>query len=353
MLGAGGAGPRASTAYDRAVTDGPRPAKRPITIYEVAKRAGVSPSTVSRVFSGVKVSSHLVPPVRQAAEELGFTPNRAARALRTRTSEVVGLIVADIENPFFTALSVGAEDALQSAGYSVLLGNTAELPDKERSYLDVALSQRLAGVIITPATDHTDVSDLLAHGVPLVTVDRALPGAPVDSVVVDNTDGGRRATQTLIQRGFQRIACIVGPSSTQTADDRARGWLDAMRTHDPRFDASDLLVHGSPKLSGGREAFARLMNLPEPPDAVFIGHNLMAIGALDEMMPTGRTPETFGVAVFGDLPFSGLVPHGLHLITLPARELGSTAARLLLERIGGDTQPPRQVVIPSPDPVRL
>jgi LacI family transcriptional regulator len=324
-----------------------------VTIYEVAKRAGVSPSTVSRVFSGVKVSSHLVPPVRKAAEELGFTPNRAARALRTRTSEVVGLIVADIENPFFTALSVGVEDSLQAAGYSVLLGNTAEREDKERSYLDVALSQRLAGVIITPATDHTDISDLLDHGVPVVTVDRALPGQPVDSVIADNVDGARRATETLIQRGVRRIGCIVGPSSTQTADDRARGWLEAMRTNDPRFAPADLIVHSSPKVSGGREALARLLNLPEPPDSVFIGHNLMAIGALDEMLPTGRTPETFGVAVFGDLPFTGLVPHGLHLVTLPARDLGTVAARLMLDRIRGDAQEPRQVVIPPPEPVRL
>lgn len=327
--------------------------KAPVTIYEVAKRAGVSASTVSRVFNGLKVSPHLIPPVQKAAAELGFTPNRAARALRTRTSEVIGLIVADIENPFFTGLAVGVEDTLQAAGFSVMLGNSGELEDKERAYLDVALSQRLAGVIITPTTDHTDVSTLLQLNRPVVAVDRALADASVDSVLADNFGGGKAATETLIQRGFQRIACIVGPSATQTAEDRARGWRDAVRTHGLTIDPERYLVHAAAKMDGGQQAFTQLMQLADPPDAIFVGHNLMAIGVLEEMIPTGRTPETFGISVYGDLPFVGLVPHGLHLITLPARELGATAARVILDRIGGDTQPPRAIVIPSPAPVIL
>lgn len=324
-----------------------------MTIYEVAAKAGVSASTVSRVFNGVKVSPELIPLVRQAAQELDFTPNQSARSLRTRTSDVIGLIVADIENPFFTSLARGVEDTARAAGYSVMLGNSDEEESKEREYLDVALSQRLAGVIIAPATDHSDVSTLLAQNCPVVAVDRTLADADVDSVIVNNAAGGRAATDVLLQQGFRRIACVVGPSSTQTADDRARGWHDAMTKFDPTFDADAYLMHASNHVPGGREAFGLLLALPEPPDAIFVGHNLMAIGVLEALVETGRTPYEFGVSVFGDLPFVGLVPPGIHLISLPARELGEMAARVLLERIAGDTQPPRTIVLGTPWHPRL
>lgn len=323
-------------------------ANRAVTIYEVAARAGVSASTVSRVFNGVKVSPDLIPLVREAANDLGFRPNRAARALRTRTSDVIGLIVADIENPFFTALARGVEDTAQAAGYSVMLGNSDEEENKERAYLDVALSQRLAGVIVSPATGHTDVNVLLEQNRPVVAVDRSLTHLGVDSVIVDNVAGAREATELLFADGYRRIACVVGPSATQTANERARGWLQSAEAHRAPIDPGLYLVHGSAKLEGGHEAFAQLMSLPEPPDAIFVGHNLMAIGVLEALIERGRTPADFGVSVFGDLPFVGLVPRGIHLITLPARELGKVAAQILLDRIGGDTQPPRTIVIGSP-----
>jgi LacI family transcriptional regulator len=311
-----------------------RDRKHAVTIYEVAAKAGVSASTVSRVFNGVKVSPDLIPLVRAAAKDLDFTPNQGARSLRTRTSDVIGLIVADIENPFFTSLARGVEDT-------------------EREYLDVALSQRLAGVIIAPATDHSDITTLLQQNRPVVAVDRALVDSEVDSVLVNNVAGGRAATEVLLQNGFQRIACVVGPSSTQTADDRARGWYDAMMKHNPRFAAEKYLVHGSNHVPGGSEAFERLLALPEPPDAIFVGHNLMAIGVLESLVESGRTPFDFGVSVFGDLPYVGLVPAGIHLISLPARELGEMAARVLLDRIAGDTQPPRTIVLGTPWHPRL
>ncbi len=330
-----------------------RDRKHAVTIYEVAAKAGVSASTVSRVFNGVKVSPDLIPLVRAAAKDLDFTPNQGARSLRTRTSDVIGLIVADIENPFFTSLARGVEDTARAAGYSVMLGNSDEEESKEREYLDVALSQRLAGVIIAPATDHSDITTLLQQNRPVVAVDRALVDSEVDSVLVNNVAGGRAATEVLLQNGFQRIACVVGPSSTQTADDRARGWYDAMMKHNPRFAAERYLVHGSNHVPGGSEAFERLLALPEPPDAIFVGHNLMAIGVLESLVESGRTPFDFGVSVFGDLPYVGLVPAGIHLISLPARELGEMAARVLLDRIAGDTQPPRTIVLGTPWHPRL
>jgi LacI family transcriptional regulator len=133
------------------------------TIYEVAARAGVSPATVSRVMNGTKVSPELAELVRAAASELDFTPNRTARTLRRQNSEVIALIIPDIENPFFTALARGVEDRAQESGYSVVLCNTDEDTGKEARYIDIALSEHMAGVILAPASDHSDLSSLLAR----------------------------------------------------------------------------------------------------------------------------------------------------------------------------------------------
>ncbi|MGH3587918.1 MAG: LacI family DNA-binding transcriptional regulator, partial [Pseudonocardia sp.] len=181
------------------------------TIYEVATAAGVSPATVSRVFNGSSVSREKTRLVLRAAERLGYSPNRTARALRMQTSTVIALIVADIENPFFTALARGVEDVAQAAGYSVVLCNSDEDAAREAGYLTIAVSEHMAGVILVPAGLDSDVSTLVERGRPVVSVDRALHRFPVDSVVVDNVAGGREASSRLYARGATRVACITGP----------------------------------------------------------------------------------------------------------------------------------------------
>lgn len=199
------------------------------TIYEVAALAGVSPATVSRVFNGITVSPEKSELVRRAATELAFTPNRAARSLRTRSSEVIALVIPDIENPFFTAMARGVEDVAQEAGYSVVLCNTDENPDKEAKYLSIAVSENMAGVILAAANDQVDLTALLTRRRPVVAVDRGPHGFTIDAVLVDNIAGGRAATQALADRGFTRIACITGPRDVETAQQRADGWRDVAR----------------------------------------------------------------------------------------------------------------------------
>ncbi len=313
------------------------------TIYEVAARAGVSPATVSRVMNGTKVSPDLAELVRAAATELDFTPNRTARTLRKQNSEVIALIIPDIENPFFTALARGVEDRAQESGYSVVLCNTDEDAGKEARYIDIALSEHMAGVILAPASDHSDLSALLARRRPVVAVDRGPHGFDVDAVTVDNRAGGMQATAALYEQGFCRVACITGPADVETAQQRTDGWRDVARRHG-QVDES-LLIHADYRVDGGRAAMARLLALPDPPDAVFVANNLMGIGALQELRDAGRTPPAYGLAVFGDLPFSPLAPSGITVIHLPARQLGVTAASLLMERIAGDAQPARTVVL--------
>lgn len=315
------------------------------TIYDVAARAGVSAATVSRVFNGSGVSREKARLVLEAAQEMGYTPNRTARALRTRTSSIIALIVADIENPFFTSLARGVEDVAQQAGYSVVLCNTDEDRYRERGALDVALSERMAGVILVPAGDRSEIAPLLERNVPVVTVDRGLHHQAVDSVVVDNLAGGRHATARLYERGARRVACITGPQEAETAELRSAGWRQEFRRGTPGADPDTFLEHSDYRVDGGRAAMARLLDLPDPPDAVFVANNLMAVGALAELRARGLEPPAFGMAAFGDLPYLPLGPSGVDVVPMPTRRIGSTAATVLLERIRGATHPVRTIVL--------
>jgi LacI family transcriptional regulator len=313
------------------------------TIYDVAERAGVSPATVSRVFNGTSVSEAKILAVRTAAEELNFTPNRAARTLRRQSSEVIGLIIPDIENPYFTEMARGVEDVASAAGYSVVLCNSDAQVAKEATYLQIAISEHMSGVIIAAASEESDLGTIMATGRPVITVDRRTPHE-VDSVVMPNRAAGRAATKDLIRAGYRRIAYIGGPSHIDTAAERAAGWRDAMSAAGRGIEP-DLLRFSSFRVDGGRDEMEQLLALPEPPDAVVAGNNLIGVGAIQVLTEQELTPPRIGVAVIGSLPFTTLSPSAVTVVRLPAREMGVTAATLLLDRIRGDQQPPRTVVL--------
>jgi LacI family transcriptional regulator len=318
------------------------------TIYEVAASAGVSPATVSRVFNGVNVSAEKSKRVREAASALNFTPNRTARSLRRQNSEVIALVIPDIENPFFTSMARGVEDIAHAAGYSVVLCNTDDDHGKEAKYLSIAVSENMAGVILAAASDSSDVGGLIARGRPIVAVDRFPHGFAVDAVTVDNLAGGRAATQALLDQGYTRVACITGPADVETAQRRAAGWREAVAANGDAHSSADpdaYLRYSDYRVDGGRDAMRDLLAMSVPPDAVFVTNNLMSVGALQVLVENGLTPPAVGVAMFGDLPFAALAPTGITVVHLPARQLGVTAATLLLERINGDTRPSRSIVL--------
>lgn len=317
------------------------------TIYEVAALAGVSPATVSRVLNGAPVSQPYVDKVRQAAEALHYKPNRTARTLRRRSAEVIALIIPDVENPFFTALARGVEDRAQAEGYSVVLCNTDNRPDKEAKYLEIALSEHMAGVILAPASARSNLDAVISRKTPVVVVDRSMRHYAVDTVVVDNEAGARRATQTLYDQGFSLVACITGPSDIETAERRAAGWREVFTASSPDAAPSDYLRFANYRVDGGFSAMADLMKLPQPPDAVFVANNLMSVGVLQCLRELNQLPPAVGMAAFGDLPFGLLAPAGVSVVHHPAREIGLVSARLLIERIDGDTQPHRTVVLPT------
>ncbi|OEV04945.1 LacI family DNA-binding transcriptional regulator [Streptomyces oceani] len=317
------------------------------TISDVARAAGVSPATVSRVFNGGRVSAERTERVRRVAAELDFSPNRVARSLRTQRASVIGLVIPDIENPFFTALARGVEDASQRTNLSVVLCNTDEDVEKEARYLEVALAEQMAGVIVAAASRRrSDFSALAERGMPVVAVDRRPRAAMVDAAMVDNQHGSEEATAHLLERGYERVACITGPAGASTSEERLAGYRAAMREAGRPDDWIRAHIrHADFRVEGGHGAMRELLALRTPPDAVFATNNLMAVGALRALREAGVEPPGFGVLSFGDVPWASLVRPPLSTVQLPAYDLGVAAAGLLQERIAGTDKPLQTVVL--------
>ena len=311
------------------------------TINDVARRAGVSTATVSRVLNGKStVGPALVTRVRAAAEELGYHPNGLARNLRRQETAVLALIIADVENPFFTAIARGVEDVAQAQGYSVVLCNSDESAEKELRYIDVALEERVAGVILSPTGATSNVKRLRERGMPVVAVDRPLPAS--DQVLVDTRLAAREATDHLIAAGYRRIGCVTGPAGVRTADDRLAGYRDAIRA----ANRPEVYRHAEYRAAGGRRATVALLAEPEPPDALLIGNSAMVIGVLEAIGQAKLRPgRDIGVFAFDHAAWASLTAPPLTVVAQPAYEIGKQAATLLLARIGDSAAEPNTVTL--------
>jgi LacI family transcriptional regulator len=309
------------------------------TISDVAAKAGVSTATVSRALNGKStVDPELVARVVAAASELGYQPNGPARNLRRQEAAVLALIISDVENPFFTAIARGVEDVAHTVGYSVVLCNADENADKERRYVDVAIQERVAGVIMSPTTTAANVDLLINRGTPLVAVDRPLPDRTADTVLVDTRLAARQATEHLLAQGYRRIGCITGPTGVRTADDRLAGYRDALRA--ARVKSSPRLVRRTEfKAAGAGRAAKELLSQVEPPDALLVANSAMVVGVLAALGERGLRPgRDVGVVAFDDVPWAELVDPPLTVVAQPAYEIGTVAAQLLLARIGDNAR---------------
>lgn len=317
------------------------------TIRQVATTARVSPATVSRVLNGnPDVRPELRARVLEAVGELGYRPNGAARSLRTRAALVLGIIISDITNPFFTAMVRGVEDVAQQAGYSVLLANADEDLAKEARYLEVAVAEQLAGVVLSPASSrHTRLDPLVQRGIPVVTIDRRLRDGPSDGVMINNRAVARQATAHLLEQGCERIAFVAGPSATSTARDRRAGYTAALRAAGREVDPS-LIVSADYRMEGGYEAARALLSSADRPDGLLVSNNLMTVGALDAIRESGlRMPDELAFVGFDEVSWALGRRAGISAVRQPTYDIGHRAARLLLARIRGERHDPRQVVL--------
>ncbi len=319
-------------------------AESAVTIRDVARHAGVSIATVSHVVNDTRhVNASTRQKVQEAIEALGYRPNRIARSLKTNSTRAIGLLVSDIENPFFTSVARGAEDAALDRGYHVILCNTDEDTAREADYLNELAARRVDGLVVASAAAGIgDAKPLTSAGIPTVLIDRGIPGVALPIVKIDNYDGMRLAVTHLSELGHTRIGLIGGQPGAATAEEREAGFRAAVSEHGVALEEA-LIVHGGFRIEGGRHALTKLWSLTEPPTAVVIANNLMAIGALLAVRDAGVTvPDALSVVTFDDMPWTPLLDPPLTVVAQPARAIGASAVSILVDQIEGG---------PSPDPL--
>lgn len=305
-------------------------------VKDVARVAGVSPATVSRVLAGKKVDPDLAARVRSAVISLDYRPNLSARRLRSRHSNTVGLIVADIRNPFFTAVTRAIEDVAYQHGMRVILCNTDENPERERLYLRYMQEEGATGVILAP-TRQTASSG--KHDFPLVLIDRAPPGLRHDCVVLDNEQAAADLVNHLYRQGFSRITGIFGADST-TGKKRHEGYVRAMESLGLKPDAV-FASHGK-----DAEAIRALLSAPERPEALLVSNGLMLMTAVRETQALElKIPQDIALAGFDNDTWTEFVVGGLTLIEQPVEAIGQTAMTMLLERLKSPEAPVRKVTL--------
>lgn len=323
---------------------------RPLTkLHEVAQRADVSVSTVSRVLNDPeKVQAETRVRVERAIEELGYRPSRVARRLRSRRgrAHIVGLIIPDIQNPFYSDIVRGVEDVAYDRDYAVILCNSDESPEREAFYLDVLVSESADGVILPPIQgDEKTTARLTGLPLPVVCLDRRLGRLAVDTVVVDNRQGAFDATAHLIRLGHHRIALLDGPTGHSSFRERRQGYLEALREHGVPVDER-LIASGRPRQEDGRRMAEALLGLDTPPTAVFAASNLLSLGALEAIRARGLdVPRQVAVVGFDDAPWAGLLACPLTTVSQPSYEMGRRAAQLLFDRLDEPARSPALIVL--------
>lgn len=316
-------------------------------IEDVARQAGVSTATVSRVLSGKPyVSDDLRKRVLGAVQSLNYRPSRVARSLRVQRSSIIGLIVSDIQNPFFTAVVRAVEDAAYRQRFSVFLCNSDEDRAKETMYLELMLAEHVAGVILSPTLGENDAyRHLIEAGIPAVAIDRRVHNVDIDSVLVDNVGAAREIVTHLLDCGHRRIGAVVGTPASSTGEERLRGYVEALQSYGLAIEP-DLIRTGMPRIATGREFTAELLSLPEPPTAIFTGNNLLTIGALGAIHERGlRIPDDIALAAYDEMDWMYFVKPALTVVAQPTYELGRTAVELLLQRMENPDRPPQEVVL--------
>ncbi|MBB5371538.1 MULTISPECIES: LacI family DNA-binding transcriptional regulator [unclassified Janthinobacterium] len=314
------------------------------TIKQVAQAAGVSFTTVSHVLNNTRpVSDEARAAVLAAAEQLHYVPSALARSLRSRSTGTIGLIITNNTNPYFSEVARGIEDSCYAAGYSVILCNSDDDPVKQREYLNVLLTKRCDGLILSALAD-SDGALLRKMKVPAVLLDRAPNDLSIDAVAVDNHAGGVLAARHLLALGRRRIACIAGPREVTISNERIAGARAAMQ--DAGVPLPDALCrHADFTSAGGYAAALDLLALPagQRPDAVFCCNDLMAIGVLRAAAERGiSVPGQLAVVGFDDIDLASFVYPALTSVAQNTRELGRVTADFLLARIAEPGLPRQQ-----------
>lgn len=317
------------------------------TMNDVARRAGVSIATVSGVLNGSRqVSPELAGRVLEAVRELDYTINQAARSLHSRSTQLVAMLVPDISDPFHANVVRVVEDALKTAGYTLLLGNLRDRPEEQRRYLQTVRAQQADGVLIymVPGCED-DLRRLVEAHKPVVLMGRPPTTFRCDFVAIDHVNGTRMAIEHLIARGHRRIGIIPGPEHQSFSLGRVEGWAQALK-HAGLPTCPGYVSYGGYTVEGGEAGIARLLDLPEPPTAVLAGNFHEIVGVL-RTLRRRRIPrnENFEIMASHDSDALDAFDPPVSSVDQPVHEIGAKATELLLRRIRQPRRPPEAVLL--------
>ncbi len=323
--------------------------RRNVTIRDVARKAGTSPATVSRVLTGsAKVSPEKREAVLRAIQELNYTPNLLARSLKTQRTQTLGVIINNIRDDFYSTVAKGIQDEARENEYLILVADTTDSQERERRMLQVMRDKGVDGVIFAPLGGNQELVRVLQQeGMRLVAVDRVLEGVSLPTVLVDNYGGAKEAVTHLIHQGYQRIGLINSSKPITTYQERKRGYQDALRQAgiplDPRW-----VRDGGPGVKDGYTMALSLLQPSPRPDALFITSCSLALGALTAIRDLNIPyPQDLAVVSFDDTDYFPILAPSLTAVRQPAYQVGRIAAALLLAALK-EEEPltPSQTILP-------
>ncbi|WP_339740111.1 LacI family DNA-binding transcriptional regulator [uncultured Sunxiuqinia sp.] len=326
--------------------------KTSVTIHDIARELKISASTVSRALNdNPRISKSTKDKIKSLALKLGYQPNTIASNLRTQKTHTIGIVVPLINRHFFSTFISGVEDVAFEAGYNVIISQSKDLLQKEKQIVHSMFSNRVDGLITSLSMQTSDFGHFQMFAdknIPLIFFDRIAPQLNANKIIVDDFACGYKATQHLIDQGYQRIAHLAGPTVLNTYHDRMEGYKSALKKNQMPIE-NELIICNRLTRMDGQQAIKQLLDLKNPPDAVFCGNDTSALSMIVYLKSQGiRIPEDFGIVGFSNEPFSEVVTPSISTLKQPAQEMGQKAAELIINEIENKALPRTYQTITMP-----
>lgn len=309
-----------------------------VTIKDIARELGVSPSTVSRALKDhPDISPNTKKAVNELAEKLNYQPNTVALSLRQSKTNTIGVIIPEIVHYFFSTVISGIEDVAYSAGYNVIITQSNESYEREKSDLKALFNSRVDGMLISLSRETTNfehLENIHSKGVPMVFFDRFAQSINTSKVIVDDIGGAKEAVNHLIEQGCQKIAHLMGAKTLQICRERLKGYEDAIAAAGQKKNQDYIIECEEGSKEQGMQAMNQLLKLKDKPDAVFATNDMLALGAMIAIKEAGlKIPQDIALVGFSNWQFSGFVEPGLTTVDQPGFAMGQEATKLLIRQI--------------------
>ena len=325
-----------------------------VTIKDIAEKSGVSLATVSRVLNNsgyVKQETREI--IEKTISELNYTPSAVARSLSKSETNTIGVVVPDINNPFFGEVIKGIATIADNENLNIILCDTDEDINKEYKSLEMLKQQRIEGIIITPTSDNNQfngeyLSALESLGIPVVLIDRDVKYSNFDGVFLDNVNGAYEATEALIKEGHKNIAIIAGPETSKPGRDRVRGYEKAMVMN--KIDMNnDYIFYGDFKLDSGYKITKEILKMKKRPSAIFVCNNMMNLGCIKALIEESiRIPEDIALVGFDEIEMLNVLGMKISVVSRPTTEMGKVAMEMLLYRLNNEEDKQTKRITLSP-----